>query len=112
MLGKGVQGSVAGIFSEGKTTNRDKQVIKSQNDTRKTSRISLHGVRVVFTGKRNPNPMPIGLGFGFLLLGAGNRGRTCTNEHKILNLARLPIPPYPRRMSGVWRNFNAHTREE
>ena len=59
--------------------------------------------------------------------GAGNRGRTCTNEHKILNLARLPIPPYPRmNMSGcggisphipaneyewVWRNFSAHTRE-
>ena len=28
-------------------------------------------------------------------VGAGNRGRTCTNKHKILNLARLPIPPYP-----------------
>ena len=31
----------------------------------------------------------------FFFVGAGNRGRTCTNEHKILNLARLPIPPYP-----------------
>ena len=30
------------------------------------------------------------------LIGAGNRGRTCTGiTHQILNLARLPIPPYP-----------------
>ena len=41
--------------------------------------------------KRKPNP----LGFGFLAFGAGDRGRTCTNEHKILNLTRLPIPPHP-----------------
>ena len=38
----------------------------------------------------------------FFFVGAGNRGRTCTNEHKILNLARLPIPPYPR---GVERSM-------
>ena len=40
--------------------------------------------------RKNPQSQA---GHGF---GAGNRGRTCTNEHKILNLARLPIPPYPR----------------
>ncbi len=30
-----------------------------------------------------------------LFYGAGNRGRTCTVAHRILNPARLPIPPYP-----------------
>ncbi len=29
------------------------------------------------------------------LFGTGNRGRTCTVTHRILNPARLPIPPYP-----------------
>ena len=29
-------------------------------------------------------------------VGTGNRGRTCTVTHRILNPARLPIPPYPR----------------
>ena len=47
---------------------------------------------------------------GALCFGAGNRGRTCTNEHKILNLARLPIPPYPHILLWAWRNFTAHTR--
>ena len=31
-----------------------------------------------------------------LLHGAGNRGRTCTVSHRILNPARLPIPPCPQ----------------
>lgn len=29
------------------------------------------------------------------LRGTGNRNRTCTVAHQILNLARLPVPPYP-----------------
>jgi hypothetical protein len=30
------------------------------------------------------------------LYAADNRNRTCTVSHQNLNLARLPIPPYPR----------------
>ncbi len=30
------------------------------------------------------------------LFGAGNRGRTCMVSRKILNLVRLPVPPYLR----------------
>jgi hypothetical protein len=43
----------------------------------------------------NPNPSPIRkIWFGLFLSGAGNRNRTCTVARKILNLVRLPIPPY------------------
>ncbi len=35
--------------------------------------------------------------------GTGNRGRTCTVAHQILNLARLPIPPYPRELKKYIR---------
>ncbi len=34
--------------------------------------------------------------FGFAPLDADNRNRTCTVSHQNLNLARLPIPPYPQ----------------
>ena len=34
-------------------------------------------------------------GYRSMAYSAGNRGRTCTVSHWILNPARLPIPPYP-----------------
>ena len=34
-------------------------------------------------------------------VGTGNRGRTCTVTHRILNPARLPIPPYPRDITVI-----------
>ena len=43
------------------------------------------------------------VGFVLFLFGAGDRGRTCMEIHRILSPARLPIPPRPHmpRVLGV-----------
>ena len=43
--------------------------------------------------------------YGLFLFGTGNRGRTCTVTHRILNPARLPIPPYPHITGIVYHIF-------
>ncbi len=53
----------------------------------------------------NPNPSPIGLGFGFVLFGAPDRNRTCTVSHRILNPARLPVPPQVRKFIVFYHTY-------
>ncbi len=38
---------------------------------------------------------------------ADNRDRTCTPKNQILNLARLPVPPYPHMLC----NLNKRSRK-